>query len=421
MFKTTVRIAILLTVLTMILTMNSFAASNVVQVNTNGQSCLHNKVPVYTTIQAAVDAVATGGTVLVCPGTYPEQVTISQPLTLRGVQSRNMGAAVVVPPATGLKKLPGTSTAPQIFVHAVTTGPVTLDNMTVDASNNLITDCTLLLEGVYFYDASGTVKNVAARNQSSAVGGSACNGGFGIRVVGIASSVDVTIQNNSVRAYDSAGILAQAAGSPTSVTIQKNSVSGPGSISNIATRGIWMLDGATGPVSGNSVVDNSGLSAGGSEGILIQGSHGVQIVGNTLGNNAYGIKFIPDPNLDADDGTVSQNTVLGSGIDGIYVCSNNNLVQANRISASLESGVNLASLSGTCSGNNNTISNNSINEACAGILVDPGVTGNVTTPNLIFNATTLQLIGTNCTSGSEASLHPTPHAIAGGLSGRIMF
>jgi parallel beta-helix repeat protein len=182
-----------------------------------------------------------------------------------------------------------------------------------------------------------------------------------------------------------------------------------------------MLDGATGPVSGNSVVDNSGLSAGGSEGILIQGSHGVQIVGNTLGNNAYGIKFIPDPNLDADDGTVSQNTVLGSGIDGIYVCSNNNLVQANRISASLESGVNLASLSGTCSGNNNTISNNSINEACAGILVDPGVTGNVTTPNLIFNATTLQLIGTNCTSGSEASLHPTPHAIAGGLSGRIMF
>ena len=180
-----------------------------------------------------------------------------------------------------------------------------------------------------------------------------------------------------------------------------------------------MLDGATGPVSGNSVVDNSGFSAGGSEGILIQGSHGIQMVGNTLGNNAYGIKFIPDTGFDADDGTVSQNTVLGSVVDGIYVCSNNNLVQANRISASLESGVNLASVSGTCSGNNNTVSNNVINEACAGILIDPGVTGNVTSPNSIFNATTLQLTGTNCASG--ASSRSTPHATTGGLSGRIMF
>src|SRR4029077_9865847 len=97
MFKTTVCIAILLTVLTVILPMNSLAASNVVQVNANGQSCLHSRGPVYTTIQAAVNAVAFAGTVLVSPGTYPEQVTIIQPLTLRGVQSRNMGAAVVVP------------------------------------------------------------------------------------------------------------------------------------------------------------------------------------------------------------------------------------------------------------------------------------------------------------------------------------
>ena len=68
MFKTTACIAILLTVLTVFVPMNIFAASNVVQVNANGQSCLHNNVPVYTTIQAAVNAVASGGTVPGVPG-----------------------------------------------------------------------------------------------------------------------------------------------------------------------------------------------------------------------------------------------------------------------------------------------------------------------------------------------------------------
>ena len=39
----------------------------------------------FTTIQAAVSGVPAGSTVLVCPGTYPEQVTITQPLSLQGI------------------------------------------------------------------------------------------------------------------------------------------------------------------------------------------------------------------------------------------------------------------------------------------------------------------------------------------------
>src|SRR5215469_1983178 len=38
----------------------------------------------FTTIQSAVDAARPGGTVVVCPGTYHEQVVISKPLTLKG-------------------------------------------------------------------------------------------------------------------------------------------------------------------------------------------------------------------------------------------------------------------------------------------------------------------------------------------------
>ena len=41
----------------------------------------------FKTIQSAVNAAPAGGTVVVCPGTYYEQVVISKPLTLTGKQA----------------------------------------------------------------------------------------------------------------------------------------------------------------------------------------------------------------------------------------------------------------------------------------------------------------------------------------------
>ncbi len=38
----------------------------------------------FRTIQSAVNAVRPGGTVVVCPGTYHEQVVISKPVSLEG-------------------------------------------------------------------------------------------------------------------------------------------------------------------------------------------------------------------------------------------------------------------------------------------------------------------------------------------------
>lgn len=45
------------------------------------------------TISAAVAAVPAGSIVNVCPGTYPEQVVISQALTLKGMLSGNSSQA----------------------------------------------------------------------------------------------------------------------------------------------------------------------------------------------------------------------------------------------------------------------------------------------------------------------------------------
>jgi hypothetical protein len=67
---------------------------------------------------------------------------ITKPLTLTGAASGNMGAAVVVPPPTGLIVPPGgfTITASQIFVHD-TAGPVIVSNLTVDGGNSQIASC----------------------------------------------------------------------------------------------------------------------------------------------------------------------------------------------------------------------------------------------------------------------------------------
>ncbi len=45
------------------------------------------KLQQFPTITAAVNAVPPYSTILVCPGTYPEQINLYQPVTLQGVAS----------------------------------------------------------------------------------------------------------------------------------------------------------------------------------------------------------------------------------------------------------------------------------------------------------------------------------------------
>src|SRR2546430_9496133 len=49
----------------------------------------------FTTISAAVAGVPAGSKIQICPGVYPEQVTITQPLTLQGIGSGNANRAVI--------------------------------------------------------------------------------------------------------------------------------------------------------------------------------------------------------------------------------------------------------------------------------------------------------------------------------------
>ena len=93
------------------------AAPNAIVVNPNA-----NGSGVATTIQDAIDHVASGGQVLVKPGTYAEALVIDKSLTLRPIGDGE--APVVIAP-------PG---APNIAIQVMTSEPVVLQDLTLQFS-----------------------------------------------------------------------------------------------------------------------------------------------------------------------------------------------------------------------------------------------------------------------------------------------
>ena len=121
----------------------------------------------FATIQLAVNSVPSGSTIKICPGNYPEQVLVNKKLTLLGIPNAGgtQDAVVISPPAGGM--VVNTTdqkgaVAAQILVKN-TAGPVTISNLTVDGKGNQYNNDDL--RGILYQDASGTVKNVAVRNE----------------------------------------------------------------------------------------------------------------------------------------------------------------------------------------------------------------------------------------------------------------
>jgi hypothetical protein len=168
-------------------------------------------------------------------------------------------------------------------------------------------------------------------------------------------------------------------------------------------------------------------------GILIFASPAISVTNNNVGSAQFGIALDTDSSGfclsggntgtqiscgTADFSTVTGNKVTATQIfDAIDACSNGNVVESNILYGSAEAGVHVddtctSSTWGTVSGDNNTVSSNTINEACAGVLEGTG-TGNVYTPvNAFANVTNTTLAGDLCSTG------PTANAKVGSPSGR---
>jgi hypothetical protein len=322
------------------------------------------RIGAFGSISAAVSTVPPGSIIDVCPGTYSEQVVISQALTLQGIFDTDSSQAVITVPGAGLTTTSSIffgTVAAQVQVQA-TAGPVKISNITVDGTAGG-TNCP---SGTYvgiFYSSgsSGTVNEVETRNQS-------CNtSGLGILAENTAGAAQsITIQSSNVHDYSDVGIEACSDQNPATLTatikgnyVENNSpssfygidencfvngaVSG-NDIGGVGFAGIVSFSSSS-PVSGNTVV-------GGSNGILLQGAANAS--GNTIVNASYA-------GITAEgSGTISSNRILNSSNYGILV----NTVEGTTVKGNLiiggPIGIEFFCISG------NTVGGNTINGAATG-------------------------------------------------------
>jgi hypothetical protein len=362
----------------------------------------------YTSIQAAVTASPAATVIQICPGIYPEQVVITKKLTLEGVLSGGQDAAVIVPPLTGLIQntvdldVPGYEIAAQVLVQNTNTALVTISNLTVDGTGNLINGCAPDPEGILFQNSSGTVNHVAVRNEIAGGIPNPCQSGEGINVQTAAGKTSkVTIENVSVHNYNKNGITGNDPG--TTLILTGDFVQGSGlvpcteSIQGAAQNGIQLAYGATGTLLNSVVVDNvfnydPTVSGGAcnyvSADVILYDTaenSGVKIQHNDLGNSQYPVVLFEgndDPPNYGDGVSITGNSVFGTlTLDGIDVCTNGNTVTGNTIINSAESGIHLDAscgqfYGGPATGTGNTVTTNTfVESACAGILDDTGGTG----------------------------------------------
>jgi parallel beta-helix repeat protein len=327
-------------------------------VDPNTPPCVATYSAHYTTIQAAVNAAASGATIQVCPGTYAEHVTITSPLTLKGVANTagTAAAAVVMIPT-------GTFSGAFAQIDIQATG-VTLVNIGVDGTNTLSScDFGPTLTGILFgAGSSGTLKNVALRNHYISNGsGGYCGAGT---PVSANSATSVTVTDSSVRNFDSQGLYLTAT---STVTVKTTTVApiNPGAncvYANAATLavsnnsmadcgvGVYVTSTVQGAVSGNTI--HGGTS--GETGVFcFPVCTGLTVSGNTIFDTGTGFSMKTSAEV---GGVVFENNDVSGVSNGVYLF--------------LQPG--------------NTISNNTFTDAQVGV---SGVSGNTISGNMYRTVT----------------------------------
>ena len=286
-------------------------------------TCLTN-LQSYPSISAAVSAVTAGATVDVCPGTYPEQVSITTPINLVGVVSGNAAAAVITVPGAGLTQNgigPNSGNhASQIVVQDV--GPVSIKNLVVDGSSASCPS-TAFVDGIAFLSNTGTaygkVTDTSVRNTNSG----SCAGVTG------------------------SGIFAEA-GSSNPLTVQANVVHG------FVGNGVIFAFGQTGTITGNTLTGATGSNANGIA--LYNPGAAVKVSTNAINGVNSGINL-----SSASSAVVQTNTI--TGVTGTALSLN-------------ESG----------GGGSNSVIKNTVNDANCGISNSQAAGSDVYMPNSLFNA-----------------------------------
>ncbi|MGB8542921.1 MAG: right-handed parallel beta-helix repeat-containing protein [Candidatus Acidiferrales bacterium] len=267
-------------------------SSNIVHTNAKTVQvggCKTNLVN-FPNISTALASVSANSTIEVCPGTYPEQLTITQPVKLEGIISGDADAAVITVPGGGLAQN-GTSAAEGPIAAQVDIqnagGSVTITNIIVDGTNGTCNTSGDPSYGIAFEGSGGTITDSAVRNVTN----STCNSlpGGAIDVEG--ASVKLTL--NSIHNFSDVGINVNAG----AITAGSNLINSGGT-------GIQVASGTGLSISNNTI---SGMN---NAGVAMDATTTSKILSNKITGGSYGVQ------LTANAGPSTGNSVQSNNITG---------------------------------------------------------------------------------------------------------
>lgn len=357
-------------------------------------TCMPGRVS-FDSLTDAVQGVPAGSTILVCPGTYAEQIVINRSLTLKGITNGNSGLPVLVPPtgglvanATGLNLssfFSGTPMAAQIVITGGVT--VTLNGLALDATGYNLPTCFPVVVGVLIQDSSVTLAGMAIKNQLE-TGPPPCpatGNGTGVLAqndTGLALTVNVHDSTfiNAAQAFESDG-----AGNTSNVS-NNSFVGNPASNAN-----------AISIVSGNSTIQGNSISDfnypserinfnAAAFGVYLECVPGGTVASNTISSTQVGIDL--ENGCPTSAVSVTGNKIADASFIGIYAGSLNGLVQGNDIKTT-QTAIRIPANSA-----GNTIQNNNINDTCAAFGANPTAGVNNILNNTVFNAINLAIVNT---------------------------
>ncbi len=261
-------------------------------------------------IQSEVDYAQAGDTVLVKPGSYPEQVTVNKDLALVGEAGRL--ATFIQAPAT----IPAASD-PNSAIVLVTGAGVEAEITGFTIAGPGPSGCGSLAYGLFVRDGAHADihdnRFLDIRDQPF----SGCQNGVAIQVgrAALSTSGTAEITNNLIEAYQKNGITVSHTGSDAAIT--GNTVTGAGPTAVIAQNGIQVSGGATATISGNTVGRHSYTPfAYVSTGLLLYGAGTVDTLNNTVSENQVGIYIIETNGV--HDGNVISASGAGTGSPGFW-------------------------------------------------------------------------------------------------------
>lgn len=264
------------------------SANTTLIVDDDSVECL---TAVYATIQSAVDAAQPGDTILVCAGTYEEQVTINKDLTLVGNGNPTIMSPVILATSFGDKKA----------VVTVEGANVSISGITVDGAGRGNANYKFI--GIAYHNAGGSVEGTTIVNVMDTPFSGAQHGVALYAYNQDGTPRSLTITGNTINTYQKNGMA--LIGPNLTVDVQNNTVTGAGPTNVTAQNGIQVQD-ASGQVRDNNVSGNYYTGPTWTASGYLVFADGIAVKHNVGNGNQTDIYVY------ANDAKVQQHTAAGS-------------------------------------------------------------------------------------------------------------